>query len=245
MCDQCSSFNVSAGASRNWLAVTYFLQMAGSLENAIADTAFADVEAGLWCTPAAEYDDLHSEIASKYIAGLSVFNFLWAAYEAAVEVAGQNAFSSDTTAIRGRKLIGAQDAFTSGMLGAGKLISVALHCCNNWPSGIVKFQELKRQYSLTGLAAGAELSRLFRNHIAHGDDTIPTPDHAWRTHAGKRGLAQHSVYRFYAVGRLLLLFIQTMAFHAVRDPDQPRPFLEKDERPRSPREVLQTVHLKM
>jgi hypothetical protein len=63
-----------------WQATMFSLQMAASIEDAFANTSFVEIDDTDWmCSP---YDDgiLSSEIAAKYVAGLAIFNFLWAAY---------------------------------------------------------------------------------------------------------------------------------------------------------------------
>ena len=68
---------------------------------------------------------------------------------------------------------------------------------------------VRSKYANRDLVFSAELVREFRNFIVHGEDKVP--DHeAW--HYGRtRGEATARVRRFYAIGRLILVLIQSFA----------------------------------
>jgi hypothetical protein len=64
---------------------------------------------------------------------------------------------------------------------------------------------IETKYGLTGAAAAAELVRIFRNHIFHGNDSTPL----------RGGLAM--VSHFYSATRLLLMLIQNLLLLTARD----------------------------
>lgn len=83
----------------SWEATLFSLQMAASLEDASANTAYVDdSDAIVYCGSAWDFEELSSEIAAKYVAGLSIFNFLWSAYENAVKAAAGPQFPRDNPA---------------------------------------------------------------------------------------------------------------------------------------------------
>lgn len=196
--------------ARGWNAVTYQLQMAASISDVVADTSVVNPTASyMLCEPAADYEDRHSRLASSYAAGLIVFNFLWAAYEAAIKAGADEDFHpKQHTAFRGRELmrICEVDARQLGCLPA--IVRHAAHKALH--VGDLRDAEKKLAAFETGSAAyGAELVRLFRNHLAHGDDAPPTPD---QHHSFCRTV------RFYSLSRVLLLMIQLIGHQALLDP---------------------------
>src|SRR5208283_1203098 len=55
-----------------WRTVLYPLQMAASLEDVYADTAYVDdTQSTFYCSSVADYETARSEMASKYVAALS------------------------------------------------------------------------------------------------------------------------------------------------------------------------------
>lgn len=243
-CDVHGRFSQVSDCQHSWAAVIYSLQMAASLTDAFADTSYVDdTDSIVWCGSVARAEDLHSEIAAKYMAGLVSFNFLWSAYEGAVTVAANGRHPRDTTAIRGRRLLADAPDLLVKFKGADKLVRIAEYSCTRWPSGINQLEALKSQHALSGFSLAAELCRLFRNHIAHGNDRIPSAQGDWDSARGW-GDDNFAVYRFYTTGRLLLLLIQALSVLALREPEAPLPFLEtRSAEQRSANDVLLGVHL--
>jgi hypothetical protein len=67
--------------------VLFPLLLAASISDVEADTGYVeDPLVFALCEPTTDYVGAHSEMASKYVAAASIFNFLWNAYEAAVAV---------------------------------------------------------------------------------------------------------------------------------------------------------------
>jgi hypothetical protein len=93
-------------SDHSWLAVTYHLQMAGSIEDLTADTGYVDLTSSIMmCRPAREYEARHSALASTYTAALAIFNFLWVAYEGAIKAGASTFLPRASTTIRGRELM--------------------------------------------------------------------------------------------------------------------------------------------
>lgn len=245
LCDVHALFDPAPSTAEGWAAVTYPLQMAASLTDAFADTSYVDdSDTALWCEAVANAEELHSEIAAKYIAGLVSFNFLWSAYEASISVAGRGKYPRDSTTVRARKLLLEFADLSSSVPTADKLLRIAEYCCRRWPSGIQQYEQLKTEYSLSGLGAACELCRLFRNHIAHGDDQVPSAQGDWNFPRKGGGDANFAVYRFYTVGRLLLLLVQVLALTAIPEPKKARRFSQGVAgNGATPIDILTTLHL--
>jgi hypothetical protein len=207
--------------------------MAASIEDLAADTSYVDLRGSyLMCRPAQEYEDRHSALASRYAAALVVFNFLWAAYEGAIKVGAANFMPTQSTAFRGRELMKRLEGDATSLNCLAPINAHAAQCVLH--IGDLSDARPKLAKFPAGSAAfAAELARLFRNHLAHGDDSPPEPD---APHGECRAV------RFYALGRLLLLLMQLIASQTLipgdpgyEDDDEDDLF---DGRQRSFREVL-------
>src|SRR5262245_60223025 len=77
--------------SSGWFGVLYGLRMAASIEDVVADTGYVE-DPGVFalCELAIDYENGQSEMASKYVAAATIFNFLWHAYESAVALTAPN-----------------------------------------------------------------------------------------------------------------------------------------------------------
>lgn len=114
-----------------WESVLYGLRMAASIQDVEADTGYVEDPMILaLCEPTIAYERGQSEMASKYVAGATVFNFLWQAYEAVVSavapdelrgLAKQQRFGE-----RGRRLLETRPDLTAHFRGCGDLVKVAL-----------------------------------------------------------------------------------------------------------------------
>lgn len=190
-----------------WPGVIYALQMAASIEDVFADPSYVDdSEAALWCEPAYERDEEDREAASKYAAALITFNFVWAAYEAAVETSASNLYSRDKIPVRGRKVLQSEQAIVDSMPSFPYIYRLARFCCLKAPKLQQSISECESKYGLAG-AAAAELGRLFRNYIVHGEDPPPQYANKW------------TFYRFYAVSKMLLVLIQILLLRSITDRD--------------------------
>jgi hypothetical protein len=101
------------------------------------------------------------------------------------------------------------------------LYRIAVYACRKQGDLDAKIDAIKGTYGLTDLAAAAELCRIYRNLIAHGDDVVPK-EWEWDQEKGW-GKGNFIVYRMYGVGRLLLILIQAFAYHSLSNPEARMP----------------------
>ncbi|MGJ5065240.1 hypothetical protein [Bradyrhizobium oligotrophicum] len=199
---------------KGWSRVLYPLQMAASLEDIRADTSFVDDSASLFlCSTAAEYEAAKTEMACKYVGGLSVFTFLWMAYEATVELTLPNELKKllkqKSLGERGRRLFEDHaDSFPSPF-GLKTLAGLTEQLCERGILFDDRLDRIRRKFDERGLAFSAEICREFRNFIAHGEDEAP--EHEDWHHGRGQGEATARIRRFYSISRLLMVLIQALA----------------------------------
>jgi hypothetical protein len=207
--EQFEDFNRSDDA---WPGVTYALQMAASLDDVFVDPAYVDdSEAGLWCSSAWESDEDDREAGSKYVAALITFNFVWNAYEAAIEISAGRLFPKDKMPVRGRRLFQTEPQLAVGVVSFEPSYRVARHLCGRLSEIEGDISAIDKKYNLAGAAAAAELGRIFRNYIVHGSDRDAI-------NGGRAACA-----RFYSITRLLLLLIQLLVLRRLKEPTTPVP----------------------
>ncbi len=192
----------------NWEAVAYNLKLAYSLTDLSADT---DTDgAGMWCSPAADYDDADSEVTAKYLAATIVFTFVWSAYERVVATMRPSRAGKGAV---GRDMIVGLARYHMPYLRKALFDALELD-----RSG-TDFKDLNMRSVLkTGSAAGvaAEHLRQFRNRLIHGD--LPKPEPKDWGHGSEYDPDRDcGLRRFHANTRLLLLLIQILACEDVHD----------------------------
>jgi len=203
----CGAKELLDGGVDPWPGTLYSLQMAASIEDIFVDPSFIDEsEAAFWCSSAWEYDEEQREQASKYVAALTVFNFVWIAYESAIEDALGASFSKDKLPVRARKhLQGANDPDVTKIPAFSASYKTAKHISERIAAIRPEIADIEGKYKLNGAAAAAELVRIFRNHVVHGRDGTPL------------STGSTMVSHFYSMSRLLLLLVQIVAVHALRE----------------------------
>ena len=230
----CGQETLIDGGQNPWPGTVYALHMAVSIEDVFVDPSYIDEsESALYCEPAREFDEEQREQSSKYVAALSIFNFTWTAYEAAIECALGPDYSKDKIPVQARKFfLAAQSQCWNDMRGFKGSYRVAKQICSRIPDLQSDIELIETKYKLTGAAAAAELTRIFRNHIFHGKDITPL--------SGGVAMVSH----FYAATRLLLMLIQNLLLLTARDIDDDIPLsLVHDDRGSSPaRLVLLNLH---
>lgn len=219
-----------------WPGVIYPLQMAASIEDVFADPSFVDdTDSGLWCSSAWDREEEDRQEASKYVAALTIFNFVWLAYEAAVrEVAGSR-HARDKVPVKGRKLMRDEASHVDAIPSIGFLFRLSRHFCRGTGCLEAEIAGIETKYGLTGAAAAAELGRIFRNYIVHGADPAPIyrdPDVA-------------ALYRFYSVAKMLLVLIQALVLISLKNEDKIVPLSPSLDRERERAQwLLSNLHLK-
>lgn len=199
--------------SGGWESVRFALRLAASISDVDADTGYVD-DTAMYCSTSIDYENADSEMASKYVAAASIFNFVWIAYEAAVAATAptelRGLLKDGRLGERGRRLFEEHPELTGRFKGLENLVALALFYCQAGSLFDGRLTRLLARYPGRGFVTAAELSREFRNFVFHGEDEVPAHPE-WgspkETHARLR--------RFYAVGRLLLYSIQSLAWLSV------------------------------
>ena len=203
-----------------WDSVLYGLRMAASIDDVEADTGYVEdpMVFGL-CEPAIDYEAGQSEMASKYVAAASIFNFIWQAYEAAVSQTAPGELSrlmkEKRFGERGRRLLEARPEMTAHFRGIGDLVKLSLLQCRKGGLMDDRCDAVESKYGGDSLAAAAELAREFRNFLFHGGDEAPAHEH-W----GDTITSRCRIYRFYSVSVLVLYAIQAMCWIEHEDEDE-------------------------
>ena len=202
-----------------WSSVLYALRMAASIEDIEADTGFVeDPMVFDLCDLTIDFENAQSEMASKYVAGATIFNFLWLAYEAVVGLAApdelRRLLKDQRMGERGRRLLEARPTLTSKFIGIENLTRLALGHCRDGGRMEERCEQIQERYGKAGLVTAAELAREYRNFVVHGGDEVPQHE-KW----GDVVTARCRIYRFYSVGRVVLYLIQAMCW-IVHEKDQ-------------------------
>lgn len=202
------AFNEPSG----WESVLYGLRMAASIEDVEADTGYVeDPMVFALCEPTIDYERGQSEMASKYVAGATIFNFLWQAYEAIVSVTAPDELrglaKQQRFGERGRRLLETRPDLTARFRGCGDLVKVALLQCRKGGRIVERCDRIEEKFGRNDLVAAAEVAREFRNFLFHGGDEAPAHED-W----GDVVTSRCRIYRFYSVSRLVLYLIQAMCW---------------------------------
>lgn len=190
--------------SNSWSSVLFPLEMACGIENVQADPTAAYDNDSWMCGTAWDADERRREAASKYTAGLAIFNFVWAAYEAAIVARCANP-GREKIPVLGRTFFKSCPRREAEILGFYSYLELAKTCCRKEPSLWQEIDTSLKRYSLSGAAAAAELARIFRNHVFHGRDNYPWGD----------GGDHWSYFRFYGVSMLCMALTQMLATDAL------------------------------
>lgn len=207
-CGYAEQFQGCDRAEFPWPGVTDAIQMAASLDDVFTDPAYVDdSEAYMFCESVADFDKRQGEYAAKYTAAMIIFNFVWNAYEAAIEISAGTAFPKDKSPVRARRIFANETKLEQSVTAFAPSHGFARRLCSRVPELAPDIAAIASKYNLRGAAAAAELCRLFRNHIVHGRDVAPTTE----SYAPSQ--------RFYAVIRLVLLLIQLLVMRRLLDRD--------------------------
>lgn len=210
---------VGWGSPSSYESVLYALRMAASIEDIEADTGYVeDPIVFALCEPTIDYERGQSEMASKYVAAASIFNFIWQAYEAAVSKTAPGELNKlmkeKRFGERGRHLLEARPELTAQFPGISDLVKLALLQCRNGRLMGDRCDAVEVKYGNASLTAAAELAREFRNFLFHGGDEAPAHED-W----GDTVTSRCRIYRFYSVSRLVLHLIQSLCWIEHEDDD--------------------------
>lgn len=211
------AYDTPGGLSFEWSSVSFALKLGASIRDIDAYTGYVE-DPGMFalCEPSGDYEDADSEMVSKYVAGASIFNFLWLAYESAVSLTEPNELvrllKDGRLGERGRRLFESHPELDGTLYGLNDTLRVALRLCLIGQRFDDRLNRIQTRFPDLNLVMAAELAREFRNFVAHGEDEVPDhPD--WCAREGPHSHAR--LRRFYAVSRLLLLLIQGLAWISV------------------------------
>ena len=186
----------------NWNTVITPLHVASSIEDISADTSYVDdTQSVAYCRPAAEYEDKHSKLMSQCIKELTVFVWTWLAFEKTVEI---------LCTVQGRGSTRPAITFIRDNVGI-----VQLHGLRNIVQKVSSLAPAKVREQAIKTSKDEpkflfiHLCREARNHIIHGNTTIPSPaDVEYRVKSDKYFIFLRSLTQ------LVLFGIQTLLFAA-------------------------------
>ena len=192
--------------SGEWHAVQENLHLAASIKDISADT---DIDSSSFmCSSVAEFDDANTEVAEKYLAGVIVFNLVWAAYESAVEMASKSFGLKQPRGARGRELLlqlVGDKHFPHLRSAVFDAVGLRNDRCADLSTG-----EMRRAIASQSMAGiGAEHLRQFRNAVTHGSITKPMPGD-WGDKSEYSADQDLGIRQFHANTRLALLLIQIL-----------------------------------
>ena len=204
------------GGRCSWSGVANLLLPAACVTRVETNAAAADLyDAGLYCEPAAGYDERQSRILDDYMSALARYHFVWNAYETV---------RNDSDAGRMMKTKNAADRETLAAKVPGAHLELLDRVCRpsrSLTQGSPEVQEwLKTKGVEThGLGKAGRLATGFRNYLFHGDEAPPAPDDwddQFRTALdGDEAITLHS-YRLTSFTRLTLHLMQALAHAELR-----------------------------
>ncbi len=227
-----------------WASVLYGLRMAASIEDVEANTGYVeDPMVFALCEPTIDYENAQSEMASKYVAAATIFNFLWQAYEAIVFLTAPTELrrlaKEQRLGERGRRLLEAREDLTSRFPGTSDIVKVALLHCRGGGRMTERCDRVQQKFGNNDLTTAAELVREFRNFLFHGGDEAPTHED-W----GDIRTSRCRICRFYSLSRLLLYLMQAMAWITHDGEEKLLRYETADDEP-IPRETLTRLQFKI
>ena len=196
------------GASEtDWDTVLTPLHVASSIESLSANTSYVDDTHALdYCSTVADFEDAHSELMSQYIKELTVFAWVWLAFEKIIDAL--------CTVHRGGRTERAI-AFIRAEVGAIRLPglkNIEQRICELAPTTVHE-KAIKAAKSEPSFLF-VHLCREARNHILHGDTAIPNPQDMEDCIESERD--SHVIF-VCGLTQLVLFAIQTLLFAAFQD----------------------------
>ncbi len=189
----------------DWNTILTPLHVASSIESLVADTSYVDdTHASDYCSTVGDFENTHSELMSQYIKELTVFVWVWMAFEKTVDAlcaVGKNRHAE-------RAITFIRD--NVGAIRLPGLKNIEQIVCDLAPT-TVRERALKTAKDEPRFLF-IHLCREARNHIIHGDTAIPNPQDL--EDCIKRG-SHVSFVRMLT--QLVLFAIQTILFVAFQD----------------------------
>ncbi len=231
-------------SSSGWSGVRHCLRLAASIDDIEANTGYVvdPLEFAL-CEPIIDYEDADSEMASKYVAGATIFGFCWQAYESSVKSTAPRELlrllKEERFGERGRRLFESRVGLAIHFLGVKDILRVAQYQCEHGGLFDERLVRMKKKAFSDDFVIAAELSREFRNFSFHGDDEPPAHEE-W----GSALVSHCRLSRFYTVSRLLLYLVQALAWIEVGDTLNTNELIEVRGHALSPRAALESLQFR-
>lgn len=229
-------FENANGSVESYAGTIYSLQMAASIEDVFADPSYVDDSgAAYWCSAAWESDEYDREQASKYAAALSIFSFIWMSYESLLLEKFNDRFRHDKPAVKARKIFAEETSSVDSTPSLAYLTKLARSCFDTSDELQTQISNIKIDQLNRPSSYGAEIVRLFRNHVIHGRDPIPIYnfDGTW------------AFRRFYSASKLILVLIQLLVKLKLTDLNVSIPLSNNEELEKAEAGTLfETMHLK-
>lgn len=168
-CDEGVPFLRKHASKINWNTILTPLHVASSIESLTADTSYVDDTHALYfCSAVVDFENTHSELMSQYMKELTVFAWVWLAFEKTVDAL--------CAAVQRQSRTKRAITFISNTMGPGRLPglkNIEQRALKLAPTG-VRIQAIKTAKDEPGFLF-IHLCREARNHFFHGDAAIPNP----------------------------------------------------------------------
>ena len=200
-----------------WSAVANLLFPAACVTRVQTDASAADLyEAGLYCEPAADYDERQSRVLDDYMSALVRYHFVWNAYATIRDDSSAGELMKTKNPADRKSLAGrvpqAHLVLLDRVSGPCRSLTQGSREIQGWLS--------TKQVETVGLGKAGRLATGFRNYLFHGDEAAPMPDD-WDDQFrsaldGEEAISLHS-YRLIAFSRLTLHLAQALMHAELRD----------------------------
>lgn len=197
------TITTKSNESLNWSHASALLKLASSVTGVDLDTARFD-DSVAWCSSASDYHFARSELHAELVRELSVFNFIWGAFETVVKIMSLPSVPKSNSIIDAacHYLNRAFDSMSHVQHYEETVFDLRNLLLMDQQYGITE-KDFK-QGAYTGPSSiGIHIVRRIRNKFAHGTLNIPEPE-GW---TGKRSLDSTL---FNTSSRITLMTIQML-----------------------------------
>lgn len=192
-----------------WVGASNLLLPAACLSRVETNASVADLYGEqMWCSPAAEYDELQSKLLDDYMFVLTRFHFVWTAYETirSKSSAGDLLTSEDPS---GRVEM-SERVPTAQLESLERVFRTSLRLAQ-MDEAICNPSKIRAEPLVVGKAG--RLAGQFRNYIFHGNEAPPIPeesDDPFRVPLDGDGVVSLKAYRVMTFTKLTLQLIQIL-----------------------------------
>ena len=175
--DNHCEFRNATESDYTWESVRNHLHMAASINDVYADTSSIDDSGSIgFCRPAWEFEEAHSEVVSKFIAAQIFFNFIWMAYECAIEIAGDGKSIKKKTGAKGRVILSESHLADNQIPYFKQTYLMGLRSCydNTQLRNSKDIRNLLNSLHESSISQSAELVRIVRNRVSMGMKQLET-----------------------------------------------------------------------